>query len=65
MSMKTIKLVVSHRGRLLEKYGREALASIDIATAALISKDREREIDTAAVWLDDAETSAENGREQA
>jgi hypothetical protein len=56
MSMKTIKLVVSHRGHLLEKYGAEGLASIEPAIAALIAKDRQREIDTVAVWLDDAES---------
>ena len=52
--MKTIKLLVSHRGHLLEKYGSEGLASIDSAISALLAKDRQREIDTAAVWLDDA-----------
>ena len=54
--MKTIKLLVSRRGLLLEKYGPQGLARIDAVIGALCQKDGQREIESVAVWLDDAES---------
>ncbi len=51
--MNTIKLVVTHKGRLAKKYGAKGLARIDKAVAASITSDAKRAIETHYVHLDD------------
>lgn len=56
--MKTIKLSVTHRGRLVRKYGQEGLGRIDRAVASWVDKDSRRGIDTIHVALDDPQVMA-------
>ncbi len=53
--MKTIKLSVTHRGRLLKKYGQDGLAKIEKALASWIQRDAARGITIAHIALDEAE----------
>ncbi|MGH9360822.1 MAG: C25 family cysteine peptidase, partial [Thermoanaerobaculia bacterium] len=58
MAMKTIKLSLTHRGRLAKKYGKAGLARIDKAVKSWVAKDAERGITTLHVALDDAQAMA-------
>jgi hypothetical protein len=59
--MRSRKLVVTHRGRLKEKYGPEGVAAIDDAVRALAAADEGRGLLTVYVHLDDAEEMKANG----
>jgi hypothetical protein len=59
--MKTIKLSVTHRGRLLKKYGQDGYRKIQEAIGSWIEKDGARGITTVNLALDDAEALAPYG----
>jgi hypothetical protein len=51
--MKTLKLVVTHGGSLTKKYGAAGRKKVDAAVASLIGKDRNRDITTHYVHVDE------------
>ncbi|HEX2123179.1 MAG TPA: C25 family cysteine peptidase, partial [Thermoanaerobaculia bacterium] len=53
--MDSLKLLVTHRGRLLSKYGADGVAAIEEAVSRLAAADETRGIKTRYVCLDDAE----------
>lgn len=59
--MKTIKLSVTHQGKLLKKYGQQGYDAIARAIASWIQKDSVRGITTIHLELDDAQALAQYG----
>ena len=55
------KIIVTHRGALIAKYGTKGLGKILAGVAELIAKDRARGLKTAIVYLDDAAKMKKGG----
>jgi hypothetical protein len=54
LPMKTIKLIVTHRGNLEKKYGAAGVKRIDKAVASVIAADKKRKFVTHYLHLDDS-----------
>lgn len=59
--MKTLKLVVTHGGRLTKKYGAAGRKKIETAVASLVGRDRQRDITTHSIRLDEPADAARYG----